>query len=53
MVVSLSVPVRVSFGVKEIPMSLVDREIVLTPDADKDWDTKLGVPVFSAESRVV
>jgi len=43
----------VSFGIKEIPTSLVEREIVLTPLADRAVVTSCGDPVFAAERRVV
>jgi hypothetical protein len=45
--------VSVSFGVNEIPISLVEREIVLTPEADKEVLVGVGEPSFSAERRVV
>jgi hypothetical protein len=52
-VVRTRVPVSVAFGVKEIPTSLVEREMVLTPEADSAVVTRLGDPVFAAERRVV
>jgi hypothetical protein len=45
--------VNTVLGVKEMPMSLVEREMVLTPDADRAVVTRFGDPVFAAERRVV
>jgi hypothetical protein len=40
-------------GLNAIPLSSVDNEIVLTPNAESTVPIKLGEPVFCDDRRVV